>query len=289
MFFYTFEINISTMNSLQTTSPIVLSSTNGGLKQYTSIYPPAFCEESIPIYNDSANYQKKECFMKSPLTVYNHCHVKGVLQNAYFMRQELEVRAIALKLVTGIYIRPILLFVLKKQTLDTEPMLKKIKQDFINSGLPEEQLKLKTNSCDELQGIDLECETCAVRYIITIDNLKETWSCPFAYIIASMEDRNTSSDLSNILNSFLPLPHLLTIHNKTFQTGYIIVATSKFYTVVNTLKNHLEGLGVKSEEMIVHNKMIELLKDMSIWDVLTKENEDVNGLRFGRGKKDFRL
>lgn len=277
------------MNSLQTTSPIAFSSTNDGLKQYNCIYPPVFCEESIPIYNDPANYQKKECFMKSPLTVYNHCHVKGVLQNAYFMRQELEIRAIALKLVTGIYIRPILLFVLKKQTLDEESELNKIKQEFINSGIPEGQIKLKTNTCNELQEIDLECEACEVRYIITVNNLKETWSCPFAYILASMEDRSLPSDLSTLLNCMLPVPASMTIHNKTFLMGHVIVASSKFYTVVNTIKSHLDALGLQSEELIIQNKMIELLKDMSIWDVLAKENEDVKGLRFGAGKKDFRL
>lgn len=216
------------MISSTTTSPIAISFNNDELKQYSSNYSYALCEEDIPVYNDRANYQKNECFMKSPLTVYNHCHVKGVLQNAYFMRQELELKAVALKAITGIYIRPILLFVLKNQTADTKAELERIKLEFINSGLPEDQLKLKTNVCDELKNLDLESEGCEVRYIITLSNLKTTWKCPFIYIIASMEDRNTAADLSGVVNHLLPVPARITNHHHPLNTAYILVATSKY-------------------------------------------------------------
>lgn len=277
------------MNSLKTTSLIALSPNSIELKRYNSSYQNLFCEESPPIYNDRANYQKNECFMKSPLTVYNHCHVKGVLQNAYFMRQDLEAKAISFKALTGIYIRPIVLFVLKNQTLDIEPEVKSVKQEFVNAGIPEEQLKLKTNSWDELQEIDLLSETCEVRYIITVSDLREPWRCPFTYIIASMEERNVAADLSSVVNSLLPLPNLINSTHAPFSKGYIIVATSKFYTLVDYLKKHLDDLGVDPEQLILHNKMIELLKDMSIWEVLTKENEGVRSVRFGEGKRSFRL
>ena len=281
------------MNSLKTTSLIALSPNSIELKRYNSSYQNLFCEESPPIYNDRANYQKNECFMKSPLTVYNHCHVKGVLQNAYFMRQDLEAKAISFKALTGIYIRPIVLFVLKNQTLDIEPEVKSVKQEFVNAGIPEEQLKLKTNSWDELQEIDLLSETCEVRYIITVSDLREPWRCPFTYIIASMEERNAAFDLSAVINCMLPLPG--NVNNDTnsnhhpFNRGYLIVAASKFYTLVTYLKKHLEDLGIDPEKLILHNKMIELLKDMSIWEVLAKENEGVGSVRFGEGKRSFRF
>lgn len=275
------------MNLSETTSPTALLPVNIRLNQYKNNYSVLLCEEPVPVYNDCANYQKKECFMKSPITVYNHCHVKGVLQNAYFMRQDLEMQALAFKAITGIYIRPIVLFVLKNQTPDNEAELKKIKQEFINAGLPEKELKLKTNSCDELKAIDLQSETCEVRYVITVNNLIEAWRCPFAYIIASLEDRNLVSDLSTVVNCLLPLPNAINNKHPPFNTGYIIMASSKFNTCTDYLKNHLENLGVEQEQLILQNKMIELLKAMSIWDVLAKENEDVKGVRFGEGRRSF--
>lgn len=274
------------MNLPETTSLIALLPINKGLKQYKNNYAGLLCEEHIPIY-DRANYQKNECFMKSPITVYNHCHVKGVLQNAYFMRQHLETQALAFKAVTGIYIRPIVLFVLKNQTPDTEAGLKKIKQEFINAGLPENEIKLKTNTCDEIKDIDLLSENCDVRYVITINNLIETWRCPFAYIIASLEDRNLASDLSRIVNCLLPIANNITNSHPPFNNGYIIMASSKFNTCADFLKNHLENLGVGQEQLILQNKMIELIREMSIWEVLTKENENVNGVTFGEGKRNF--
>jgi len=273
------------MNFSDTTSPRAFSPVTPDLKQYKSSYSGLLCEERIPIYSDRANYQKNECFMKSPITVYNHCHVKGVLQNAFFMRRDLETQALAFKAITDIYIRPIVLFVLKKQTDDSVSELKKIKQDFIDAGLPEEELKLKTNSCDELKGIDLQNETCPVRYIITVNHLTEAWRCPFAYIIASLGDRNAAIDLSTVMNCLLPLPNLITNSHEPFNRGFMIMASTTFDTCTDYLKNQLELLGVEPHRLILQNKMIELLKEMSIWEVLAKENEGVKGVRFGEGKR----
>ena len=276
------------MNSLKTTSPIALSPANEESKQYNNTSSFLSCEENSSSY-DRTNYQKNECIMKSPLTVYNHCHVKGVLQNAYFMRQEMELQARALKALTGIYIRPIILFVLKNQTSYSETDLKRIKQEFINSGLPEAETKLKTNDTDELSEMDLQNENCEVRYVITTSNSNMTWECPFAYIIASLENRNNACDLSNVLNYILPLPGNITNNHHPFNTGYILLASSKFTSCIEFIKKHLKSLNLGNQNLILQDNMIELLKDMSLWDVLAKENEDIKGVQFGEGKRVFSL
>ena len=40
---------------------------------------------------------------------------------------------------------------------------------------------------------------CPVRYIITINALKEGWDCPFAYILASLADKSSEVDVTQIL------------------------------------------------------------------------------------------
>ena len=44
---------------------------------------------------------------------------------------------------------------------------------------------------------------CDVRFIITINALKEGWDCPFAYILASLADKSSAVDVEQILaNAF---------------------------------------------------------------------------------------
>jgi type III restriction enzyme len=44
---------------------------------------------------------------------------------------------------------------------------------------------------------------CEVRYIITINALKEGWDCPFVYILASLADKSSAVDVEQILGRVL--------------------------------------------------------------------------------------
>ena len=63
--------------------------------------------------------------------------------------------------------------------------LRRVKEKLLSFGIPEAQVKIKTAEVDELEGLDLMSESCPVRYVITVNALKEGWDCPFAYVLAS--------------------------------------------------------------------------------------------------------
>jgi hypothetical protein len=52
--------------------------------------------------------------------------------------------------------------------------------------IPEDEIAIKTAKNDEIKGIDLLSPKCPIRYIITVNALKEGWDCPFAYVLISV-------------------------------------------------------------------------------------------------------
>ena len=56
---------------------------------------------------------------------------------------------------------------------------------------------------------------CDVRFIITINALKEGWDCPFAYILASLADKSSAVDVEQILGRVLRQPYVMK-HNFPF-------------------------------------------------------------------------
>jgi len=109
------------------------------------------------------------------------------------LQKRLELQAIEEEKKGGKYIRPIVLFQAQpkngKDFLNEEEEksnVQKLKEKLIELKIPAEQIKIKTANINEIKGIDLMSKECEVRYIITINALKEGWDCPFAYILASL-------------------------------------------------------------------------------------------------------
>ena len=61
-------------------------------------------------------------------------------------------------------------------------------------GISEQEIAIKTGDKDELKNVDLLSPDCPVRYIITVNALKEGWDCPFAYILASLANKTSQVD-----------------------------------------------------------------------------------------------
>ena len=80
---------------------------------------------------------------------------------------------------------------------------------------------------------------CPVRYIITINALKEGWDCPFAYILASLADKSSAVDVEQIVGRVLRLPYARRNQNDVLNLSYVLTASSKFQ---ETLDNVVRGL-----------------------------------------------
>ena len=182
---------------------------------------------------------KKEHMVKLPVIVYNHHDKTEVIISSLHLQKKLELLAIEQSVNGGKYIRPIVLFQAQPRTDEDNTTFDKLKEQLLKVGIPEAQIKIKTAENNELKGIDLSSPDCPVRYIITINALKEGWDCPYAYILASLADKSSAVDVEQILGRVLRQPYVMKHSAALLNVSYVLTASVKFN---ETLQNIVRGL-----------------------------------------------
>lgn len=207
---------------------------------------------------------KKEHMVKLPVIVYNNHDKTEVINNALHLQRKLENLAKKQEEDGGKYIRPIVLFQAQPKTKDDNTTFEKLKTQLLGLGIPENQIKIKTANIDELKGIDLMDKDCEVRYIITINALKEGRDCPFAYILASLADKSSAVDVEQILGRVLRQPYVQ--KHKAFQLNlsYVLTASAKFNDTLQSIVEGLKASGFSGNEHRISDKMTEEEKQTEI-------------------------
>ena len=103
-----------------------------------------------------------------------------VLNNAVQMQSILEAQAMAEYRNGGCYIRPIVLFQHSQRAKRGRCHSFEKIRTILENGIPAKQIAIKTADMNELKNADLLSPKCPIRFIITVNALKEGWDCPFA-------------------------------------------------------------------------------------------------------------
>jgi type III restriction enzyme len=189
----------------------------------------------------SAAELKAENMIKLPIVLRGREDWKAVVGDAIRWRDQLEDIAKAERAATKEYIRPIMLFQAQRQIKDKEtvtpPVLKQVLIDDFR--IPDEQVKIATGSQWELGGIDLFREDCGVRYIITVQALREGWDCSFAYVLCSIAEQQSARAVEQLLGRVLRLPQAKQKVRQELNEAYAFAATLSFKDTANAL---VEGL-----------------------------------------------
>ena len=191
---------------------------------------------------------KKEQMVKLPVIVYNQHDRHEVIENALHLRERLQAVADAEHKAGGRAIRPIVLFQAQPRTGEENITFEKLKQTLIKAGIPEAEIKIKTANKDELKGIDLMAADCPVKYIITINALKEGWDCPFAYILASLADKSSAVDVEQILGRVLRQPYVMRHTNPMLNMSYVLTASVKFHDTLQSIVKALQNSGFSDKD-----------------------------------------
>lgn len=211
----------------------------------------------------SALKLKQENMVKLPVIVYNHHKKEDVINSALHLQKELELHALQEEKKTGKYIRPIILFQAQSNIKGkNNTTYQNIKEQLVKIGIPEEQIKIKVSSIDELKNIDLMDRECPVRYIITVNALKEGWDCPNAYILASLADKSSAVDVEQILGRILRQPYVSKHINPLLNMSYVLTASSKFKETLDSIVKGLQDSGFSKDDYFAEEeKEIELSND----------------------------
>ncbi|MFV0500646.1 MAG: DEAD/DEAH box helicase [Bacteroidales bacterium] len=203
--------------------------------------------------------------VKLPVIVYNHRNTNEVIYSAIHFQKKLEQEAIINEQEGGEYIRPIVLFQAQPKNNDDNITFEKIKAELIEIGIPDEQIKIKTSNNDEIKNIDLLSRDCPVRFIITVNALKEGWDCPFAYILASLANRSSSVDVEQILGRILRLPYVTRHKNRLLNSSYVFSSSSDFQrTLLNIIKALNKAGFSKKDYRIKEEQRIEKGEDLTL-------------------------
>lgn len=191
---------------------------------------------------------KKENMVKLPVIVYNHQSRNDVISSALELQKRLENAAKEEEKNSKKYIRPIVLFQAQPRTGEENVTYEKIKQTLLDLKIPEEQIRIKTAERNEIKDEDLLLPECPVRYIITVNALKEGWDCPFAYILASLADRSSSVDVEQILGRVLRMPWVSRNRNAMLNMSYVLTSSPRFLDTLDNIVKALNRAGFSEKD-----------------------------------------
>jgi len=203
------------------------------------------------LHSVSAAELKAEAMIKMPIRLKVRSRWKELLSDAIAERISLEAAARAEQNQTSEYLRPIMLLQAqprsqRKETLTVEVVRKTLLADF---NIPENQVARSTGEIDELEGKDLSQPGCPIRYVITVQALREGWDCPFAYVLCSVAESYSSTAIEQILGRVLRLPKAARKQHEALNLAYVFSTSENFGAVVNQLEYSLIQNGFEKQEV----------------------------------------
>lgn len=207
----------------------------------TPAQPPNPSPSNV-LYHVSALELKSEGMIKLPVRLETCPEWKEAVIAAIEKQKELEEAAVNEKAATGEAIRPIVLLQAQKKNEDVpvETLEAFLKAD---CHIPADQIAVEAYDRHGLDGVDILSPDCPVRFVITVDKLKEGWDCPFAYVLASIRDLHSATAIEQILGRVLRMPRAERKETEALNLAYAFARSPRFMDVVGTFYSALESNG----------------------------------------------
>lgn len=199
------------------------------------------------LHRVSAAELKAAQMIKLPLRVVTQSigQKDQLLSDAIAMRADLEKAAIGERQITGEYLRPILL--IQAERVDAcEPLRDRMVQEF---NIRQDEIKISTGKLDQLKNVqDINAPDCPVRFIITVEKLREGWDCPFAYALCSLKETRSATAIEQIVGRILRLPNAGFKRDSRLNCSYVFSISDSINEVLAELRDALQGNGFTRAE-----------------------------------------
>lgn len=241
-------VKYSLANLLSLTRPIIIvdeahnNRTDKFFKTLNRLNPSAVLEltatpqnENNVIYQVSAWELKAENMIKLPVILgehtlgWEHCVDESVM-----LRAGLEKKANNEK----DYVRPIVLIQAQPKNLSPQP--EEVKQYLIDTHhIDESQIAIATGAQKDLKGVDLFSNQCPVRFVITVEALKEGWDCSFAYVLCGLQNIQSSKDIEQLLGRILRMPYAKPRDDAALSQSYANIVSEKTMELAYLLRDRI--------------------------------------------------
>jgi type III restriction enzyme len=247
----------SLVNVLKTRRPIVIvdeahnARTDLSLETLARFRPSCILEftatpdtrrnPSNVIYSVSAAELKAEAMIKVPILLQTQADWKITLARAIDMQSELERAAIEEQKTTGEYIRPVVLIQAQPNRKDRSMVTVAVVKDHLERdlGIPPDHIAIATADKNDLEGVNILDPASQVRFIITVQALREGWDCSFAYVLCSVAEMSSPTAVEQILGRVMRLPSAKFKHNPVLNSAYAFVASQGFAAAADALADAL--------------------------------------------------
>jgi type III restriction enzyme len=203
------------------------------------------------LFSISAAELKAEDMIKMPIRLETRPQWKELIGDAVTALKGLEAVTERERAQTGEYIRPIMLLQAQPRRQDHQPVTVEVveaclKDDF---HIPAEQIRRATGDDNQIEGLNLFDPACPVRYIITVQALREGWDCPFAYVLCSVAEQHGATAVEQIIGRVLRMPKAVRKVNPELNLAYAFVASANFAAALNQLGEALIENGFQKQEV----------------------------------------
>ena len=191
------------------------------------------------LYHVSAQELQAEQMIKLPITLSEHPEGwQSAVFGAVQAQKWLETEAQQAQAAGDAYVRPIVLF--QAQNVNDTMPPEALRQHLITElHIPEEQIAIATGSQRDLEGVDVSSPACALRYIITVQALREGWDCPFAYILCSLQPLSSATAVEQLLGRVLRMPYASKRNRDSLNRAYAHVCEATFAHAATALVDRL--------------------------------------------------
>jgi len=202
------------------------------------------------LHHVSAVELKAEEMIKLPIKLKTRSEWKEVVGEALETQRKLEEAARNEERETGEHLRPIVLFQAQprsqeRQNLTVDVVKRTLIDDF---KVPENRIAVSTGETREIDDVDLFDRECSIRFIITVQALKEGWDCSFAYVLCSVAEISSTRAVEQILGRILRLPRARWKKHAELNCAYAFAASQRFLEAANALKDALIENGLQRME-----------------------------------------
>jgi type III restriction enzyme len=199
----------------------------------------------------SAAELKAEGMIKLPIYLETQQDWRVAISQAIAKRNELDAIARAERAETGEYLRPFVLLQAQptyknKTSVNVEAVKECLLKD---NHIPEDQIAIATGDSNEIANIDLFEPECPIRYIVTVQALREGWDCSFAYILCTVAEQVGATAVEQILGRVLRQPNAQAKKHPELNRAYAFATSLHFAQTANNLADALIQNGFEKQEV----------------------------------------
>ena len=206
---------------------------------------------------------KREHLIKLPVILYNLKNHSDLLATAISLRACLETKSNELSEADK-PVRPIVLLQAQPKTSSDSVTFEKIKQKLIDCGIDQSWIAIKTANRNDLAGVDLASGNCPIRFIITVNALKEGWDCPNAYILVSLANKTSRVDVEQIVGRVLRQPYAQQHPAPALNLAYVLTSSNDFQQTVNSVVDGLQNAGFSKADYYAKEAENSVISDRSV-------------------------